>query len=609
MKGVTVMNLLEFYPTPPSLAAKMLDGIDFKCVNTVLEPSAGTGNICDEINKRLKRAHEPYSRDDDKYRGDIDCIEIDGDLRGVLKNNNYHVVHDDFLTYRSRKKYDLIAMNPPFSDGDKHLMKALEMQETYGGAVVCVLNAETIRNPFSNLRKVLVRRLKELGAEIEYLTEEFISAERRTNVEIALIKAVVPEKDSSLILDHLDKAKERHENDFIEPAAVAQGDFILAIIEKYNYEIDAGVNLIREYMKLQPYIMNGIGEETVYKRPIMKLEIEYSGKDGLTNSYIKQTRLKYWKALFYNKEFTRSLTQNLVKEMHSRVDELRNYEFSYHNIMEMKLELNRKTIRSIEDTIIKLFDDLSHKHSYYDETSANIWMFNGWKTNKAYKINKKVIIPLGTFDDIWKKFQYRYDAVSRLSDIEKCLAFLDGGASAGMDLSYELDAAETLQKSKDIQLKYFKVTFYKKGTCHITFTDERLLEKFNIFGCRRKGWLPPCYGRKRKADMSAEEKAAVDSFGGDYDEVLRDKKYYIVESGQFLLAAGVPGDDDENTGQSDVPGTVETPAADNGGEQPDVLEDTEEPNETDDICVEDEQINEFLLFVTCSDKYEQLSIA
>ena len=34
-----------FYPTPDDLAAKLLEGIDWKRIETVLEPSAGKGNL------------------------------------------------------------------------------------------------------------------------------------------------------------------------------------------------------------------------------------------------------------------------------------------------------------------------------------------------------------------------------------------------------------------------------------------------------------------------------------------------------------------------------------------------------------------------------------
>ncbi len=54
------------------------------------------------------------------------------------------------------------VMNPPFSEGDKHLAKALDLQQ-HGGMVVCLLNAETLRKPYTKLRKTLKERLKELA--------------------------------------------------------------------------------------------------------------------------------------------------------------------------------------------------------------------------------------------------------------------------------------------------------------------------------------------------------------------------------------------------------------------------------------------------------------
>mgnify|MGYP003290709934 CR=1 FL=1 len=59
-------------------------------------------------------------------------------------------------------------MNPPFSNGDKHLLKALQIQQN-GGKVVCLLNAETIRNPYTETRKTLVDLLEKYEAEIEYI--------------------------------------------------------------------------------------------------------------------------------------------------------------------------------------------------------------------------------------------------------------------------------------------------------------------------------------------------------------------------------------------------------------------------------------------------------
>ncbi len=98
--------------------------------------------------------------------------------------------------------------------------------------------------------------------------------------------------------------------------------------------------------------------------------------------------------------------------------------------------------------------------------------------------------------------------------------------------------AESAQQSKNIECKYFTVTFYKKGTCHIVFHDEELLKKFNIFGSQHKGWLPQSYGNKTYENMEPEEQAVIDAFEGreSYEKLmLCPEKYMIDISNQILL--------------------------------------------------------------------------
>ena len=116
----------------------------------------------------------------------MDVIELSADFRAILKDKGLRVVHDDFLTFRPNKKYAAIIMNPPFSKGAAHLNKALDIQQD-GGAVRCILNAETIRNPCTNERKALVARLQKLGAKIEYRANAFTNGARRADVEIAIV--------------------------------------------------------------------------------------------------------------------------------------------------------------------------------------------------------------------------------------------------------------------------------------------------------------------------------------------------------------------------------------------------------------------------------------
>ena len=57
------------------------------------------------------------------------------------------------------------------------------------------------------------------------------------------------------------------------------------------------------------------------------------------------------------------------------------------------------------------------------------------------------------------------------------------------------------------------------------------MKKFNIFGARQKGWLPPVYGRKIYQKMDKEERAVVDSFEGkdSYDKTCSKPEYYLYE--------------------------------------------------------------------------------
>jgi hypothetical protein len=65
-----------------------------------------------------------------------------------------------------------------------------------------------------------------------------------------------------------------------------------------------------------------------------------------------------------------------------------------------------------------------------------------------------------------------------------------------------------------------------------------LLKKFNIFGSQHKGWLPPDYGRKNYQDMTDEEQTVINEFDGsalEYQQVMQDKEYYLVEQGVNLV--------------------------------------------------------------------------
>lgn len=533
-----------FFPTPEALAAKMLGKVDWATVENVLEPSAGKGDLAIACADKL-RAYRGYWRDDSDNRSRIDCIEIDPNLRAILKEKEFRVIHDDFLTFSTYKNYDLILMNPPFDRGAEHLLKAIRIAEGCGSQIVCILNAETIRNPYSFARQQLQQAIQAYEGTVTECDKAFATAERKTSVEAVIVSLTVPapERHSSIMDDMRRDAERKKEEEPESPySALIKGDFIEAFVDRFNYELSCGVKLINEWHALKPILMSKLTEDK-YDHPILELkmdsEIHRGGSDAVVNSYLRKTRKKYWSALFQQKQFVSQLTTNLQEELRSRVDEFADYDFSYFNIYTLAQNMLAQVNSGIESTIMQLFDDWTKKF-HWDENSQNRHYFTGWRTNDAFAVNHKVIIPLNAYSWYDKNRIDDYRVIEKIGDIEKVFDFLDGGRSIGIDYASALREAIGASITKDIQCRYFKVTFFKKGTCHIVFTNRDVLHKFNLFAARGKNWLPPAYGKKRYKDMTQEEKAVIDSFEGEasYTDVMAHSDYFLQTSQPLMLGSG-----------------------------------------------------------------------
>jgi len=553
----------QFYPTPPELAARMVEKIDVWDVRSILEPSAGKGDL---IKAYIKAVHDIAKEHRITHRMDfdIDAIEIDGNLRQILRHNitntevgnmslsdKFRIVHDDFLSFKTIKKYSLILMNPPFADGDRHLLKALDIQKD-GGQIICLLNAETLRNPHTRTRQLLVSKLREYEADIEYVEDAFSTAERKADVDVAIVHVQIPtaERPTSDIWERMKAAAEAEHIPDPELTALVPSGYIEQAICLYNAEIAATMELYREYQALVPYIRSDL--TVADSGPIIRLTVGGGGYFFDMAEYRKAVRLKYWKALFHNPEFTARLTSNLQEKWRRDIDRLAAYEFSAFNIKQVMVEMNASMQQGIVDTIMTLFDTLTYVYAYNPELNSNRLHFDGWKTNCAYKVGKKVIKPTyGTYSEYsWDKGKgFRVDrAFGTLSDIEKAFDYLDGGKFEGerIDLRPALQAASDGLQHRNVECTYFLVDIFKKGTIHIKFRPEAmpLVERLNIYAAQGKAWLPPRAYKTPYNNLDAEEKAVMDSFGGDgtegsgekaYNEVLKDPAYYLSSPGGQML--------------------------------------------------------------------------
>lgn len=513
----------DYYPTPPALAAELLAGLKIDghgieyAGGPILEPSAGSGDLARAIEKAAgccyignKRAsdYRANANNDILMRLQLDCIEQSADLRAVLKENGFRVIHDDFLTFTPRAHYKAIIMNPPFSEGARHLLHALHIMER-GGEVRCILNAETIRNPCTNERKELAALLAKYNARITYKQGAFTHAARKTSVEVALVFVTIPPAPPvSRIRLELNAETTQRYKAAPDLAALVSSDPITAAVERYNAAADGLARLYEEFDGIKTLFALPTHDDNARRPrdPVVSLSKSY-------NDALCDLRAIYWEQLFDLPQIRDAMTQTMQNDYHERLNNLRHYDFTPYNILTVREEISRNIVSNIESEIIHLFDSWTNSH--YADYSKNIHYYNGWCTNSAYKIGKRVIFRCNAFS-YWLDSFRPINAEGQLANIEKTLHFLDtnGTAYNGDDLRAALKAAEASGQTSKIQLHYFTATFYKKGTCHIEFTNADVLKSFNIFASQKKGWLPPSYGKKTYHDMSTADRAVVDSFEG-----------------------------------------------------------------------------------------------
>jgi hypothetical protein len=495
----------DFYPTPKKLIYKMLDKLkeeqlSLASIQHILEPSCGKGDIVQayeeyyETNCRRMISYGKKAKDYLKF----DVIEFDENLNNLLRGQKYNVVWDNFLTFDPPKFYDLIIMNPPYSEGDKHCLKAIETQERVGGRVLCLLNAETLKNPYNNTRKKLISLIEQYDGDIEYIQNAFSESERETDVETAMVYINVPMSNTETMFER--EFKRENPNIHINnlQSLIPNMNKLEKLVFEFNVAKNASIELFKEQMRVSK-LLSGFGVENVIRLCDDKVHA-----DKLTvNGFIAHLTLKYWNKFIEETEFKKKLPTKLRDNFSCNMEKQQNIAFTIENVRYFYEELIQAIPKSYEETVARVFDDLTYK-SYYSDTmwNKNIYLFSGWKTNSCYKINNKSII--GYYGN------YLYRVPDTLNDLNIIFNNIKG-------TKYNIDTNEIVEAikrcDKNIETEHFILDCYQKQTIHIKYKNKQHLEIFNILSGKGKNWLPPDFATKKYEDMDETEKKLVKDFG------------------------------------------------------------------------------------------------
>ncbi|GAB6910137.1 hypothetical protein JCM12296A_59900 [Desulfosarcina cetonica] len=504
----------NFYPTARDLIVRMWNKIPKEArrkSNYILEPEAGGGDIVDYINEFYRNRRRPT----------IHAIEKDERLVSILRGKKISVIDYDFLAFNGPDKYDIIIGNPPFNGGHYHLLKAIDIM--YSGHISFLLNAETIRNPHTKSRKQLVKRLKELDADIEYLVGEFEQAERRTSVEVALIYIHIDQNIEEDLFEGITGAVGIYLGEPHKQREVAERESIRGMVADYNRKVEIGTRVLmdfyRNYYHVAPYISLLVGDEEKSRHLSDENKLTGIMKSKL-NNLVCTLRKQYWREALKLDAVKKRMTSAKQKEFEQRLTENALMDFTENNIRTFILNLLKSYEDILTEAVVSIFDKMTVKHAWHEEFNTdNIHYFDGWKTNKAFYVNEKIILPYwngystGFWDADCKRWHLGYETANELRDIDLVMNYFDGRADYYSIVKAIEDAFEQ-DESRNIRSTYFNISVFKKGTIHLTFLDEDIRRRFNVTACRGKSWLPYDYGKDFYEALDPEYRAVVDSFEG-----------------------------------------------------------------------------------------------
>ena len=505
----------QFYPTPAELAnhikRKYFDGSEYK---KVLDPSAGKGDLI-----------APF------HRSDLYAVEIDPNLTHILEGKGVSVIGNDWLAYDGTEVFDAVVMNPPFLNGAKHALKAIDLYCRLNTKFLCILNASTVKNPNNNYERDLVSRIKDYGASVEYMQGAFSQAERKTNVEIAIVcfefKMIGDSFDD--LLDDMGFAKEesfiQDDNNELEKRESIDA---FRLVKNYKEDVESIRKITSAFTAMTRRAPVGLSLTSGDK------SVNGNSCDGdvteFLNTAIKRTRSDYWDKIFDMPQLSSKLTRDDTSSLREFLSKNEGLDFTLDNIYSLIDEVMKRASKSVEDSIVSLFDSITNRHSYHDEWSKSTHLYDGWKTNAGASVKNKFILPI-RHSFMQEKYGIsgdgmQWEARERLRDVEICFGYFtdikyESMFSGSGTQAYRLkDDFGNVKDEYESDLMYIK--FYKKGTAHIIIKDDDALRRFNIFVGKKLNMLPPNYGQSKYDDMSEEDQNIVKSFEG--------KKSYKVDT-------------------------------------------------------------------------------
>jgi hypothetical protein len=438
----------EFYPTPP----EVIEMMQLDCQNRIiLEPHAGKGNIVDYCQKNGAKQ--------------VLSIEINKDLQEIVKQKSSLIGEDFFMCNSEQVSHiDAIFMNPPFSNADKHILHAWEIAPD-GCEIVSLCNWTLIEK--SNNR--VGRLISEYGST-NYLGDCFLDAERKTGVEVGILRLHKPISRADFEFDGFFMEEDEEQ----QGIGIMQYNEVRALVNRYVGTMKA-FDQMKEQIDSVNSMIGQIGMSNI------SLIIGHEKDVTTKQQFSKIIQIRSWKYIFNKMNMEKYVTSGVMKDINKFVETQEKIPFTMKNIYRM-LQIIVGTRQETYNRALEEAIDNFTRH-----THENRFGVEGWKTNAGYMLNKKFIVEGIMETQSYMGFNVKHSSynLSRIDDLVKVLCNITATDYNTIGSLYRFNYDSNHNKMFIIEPNtwyewgFFDVKFFKKGTMHIKFKDVDVWYRLN----------------------------------------------------------------------------------------------------------------------------------
>lgn len=492
-----IMDKEQYYPTPASLAAKMWETFSKHSYlnqdSHILEPSAGAGDLVKAMPDAAYYRNKPL----------VDVCEIDPERLELLgKTDGVTIVGHDFLEFEPSRLYTHIIMNPPFRVGAKHLIHAWQIVKN--AEIVCLLNAETLKNPNTKDREYLLELVKQYG-QVEYVEGAFLSpdTQRTTAVECALVWL---RKETAITRSYLDGlALDVQTFEFGEVnGAVTDLSIPESVIETavrvyraardvLYRKVESDAVLACEYARWSSILGGSLleSDHERNKRTMQQAVARAVDRDKIQELFNKEhdkLKERAWNYMLSGIRFYDQLSTAALKTFRAEYQKVAQLEFTEANIHGFLAGVALQRTAMTDEMMLDIFDRFTERYTdnraYY-----RAWQSNAKHRAAAWRIKmSRIIIPVKC--EKWGNYLDR-DAREALGDIDKSFAALDGKLPEDIYGLVKAALANNINSSARFESDYFEFRYYPGAqTVHLYPKRKELIDRLNRTVGRLRQWLP-----------------------------------------------------------------------------------------------------------------------